>query len=100
MRLSLVPLALLLAACGSNVPPSAAGNLSMQALNLPAPTGNQDRDYARTMIVYHQGAMDMARRQVARGSDAGLRRQATEALEIHERQIGELQAYLERTGGR
>jgi uncharacterized protein (DUF305 family) len=52
------------------------------------------------MIVYHQGAMDMARRQVARGSDAGLRRQAIEALEIHERQIGELQAYLERTGGR
>lgn len=100
MRLSLVPLALLLTACGSNIPPSAEGNLSMQALTLPAPTGNQDRDYARTMIVYHQGAMDMARRQLARGSDPGLKRHATEALAVHEKQISELQSYLDRTGGR
>jgi uncharacterized protein (DUF305 family) len=100
MRLSLVPLVLLLAACGSNVPPSAEGNLSMQALNLPAPTGNQDRDYARTMVVYHQAALDMARRQQARGTDPALRRLASETIAVHERQIGELNGYLERTGGR
>ena len=101
MRLLFVPLLATLAACGSNVPPGASEtNLSMQALNLPAPTGNQDRDYARTMIAYHQSAIDLARRQVSRGSDAGLRDLASRSIAAKEREIAELTAYLERTGGR
>lgn len=100
MRLLSVPLLLLLAACGSNAPPHTEGNISMQALNLPAPTGNQDRDYARTMIAYHQSAIDLARRQASRGSDAALRRIATETIAAKEAEIAELNAYLERTGGR
>jgi uncharacterized protein (DUF305 family) len=100
MRLLSVPLLLLLAACGSNVPPSTEGNISMQALNLPAPTGNQDRDYARTMIAYNQSAIDLARRQASRGSDAALRRIATDTIAEKEAEIAKLNAYLERTGGR
>jgi uncharacterized protein (DUF305 family) len=100
MRPLFVPLALLLAACGSNVPPSEEGNLSMQALALPAPTGNQDRDFARTMIAYHQGAIDLARRQVSRGSDGELRRLAGETIAAREGEIVRLNAYLDRTGGR
>jgi uncharacterized protein (DUF305 family) len=100
MRPLFVPLALLLTACGSNLPPSSEGNLSMQALNLPAPTGNQDRDFARTMIAYHQSAIDLARRQQSRGSDPALRDIASKSIPAREQEIAALNAYLQRTGGR
>lgn len=100
MRLLFVPFALLLTACGSNVPPSADTNVSMQALNLPAPTGNQDRDYARTMLVHHRGAIDLARRQLARGNDPDLKRLAGEGIAAREQEIARLNAFLEREGGR
>jgi uncharacterized protein (DUF305 family) len=100
MRLLFALPALLLAACGSNVPPSGEANVSMQALNLPAPTGNQDRDFARTMVAYHQGAIDLARRQMSRGSDGQLRQLAGESIAAREREIERLNAYLDRSGGR
>ncbi len=100
--LALLAPALLLAACGSNVPPPDNGSQShgMGGMAMPAPTGNQDRDFARAMIVHHQGAIDMARVQQARGSDPGLRRMAAEIIAAQEREIAVLNAYLDRTGGR
>ena len=102
--LILAPVALLLAACGSNVPPPTEGNAgtgqSMPGMAMPAPTGNQDRDFARAMIVHHQGAIDMARTQQARGTDPRLRQMAGEIIAAQEREISELNAYLDRTGGR
>lgn len=100
----LVALALL-SACGSNVPPAgsnaAAGHGgAMPGMAMPAPTGNQDRDFARMMIVHHQGAIDMARKQIAQGSDARLREMAREIIAAQEREISELNAFLDRTGGR
>jgi uncharacterized protein (DUF305 family) len=100
MRLLFALPTLLLAACGSNVPPSGEANASMQALNLPAPTGNQDRDYARTMVAFHQGAIDLSRRQMSRGSDPALRQLAGESIAAREREIAGLNAYLDQTGGR
>ena len=103
----LVASALLLAACGSNVPPSGAeenrangGGRYVPGMAMPSPTGNQDRDFAGMMIVHHQGAIDMARTQVARGSDPGLRKMAGEIITAQEREIAELNAFLDRTGGR
>ncbi len=108
MRSLLAPiLVILLAACGSNVPPpdesnggGEKGGHSMPGMTMPAPTGNQDRDFARAMIVHHQGAIDMSRRQLARGSDPEMRRMAGEIIAAQEREIAELNAFLDRTGGR
>ncbi len=95
---------LLLAACGSNAPPMPDQNgmagQQMPGMAMPAATGDQDRDFARMMIVHHQGAIDMARQQIARGRDPGLRRMANEIIAAQQREIAELNAYLDRTGGR
>jgi uncharacterized protein (DUF305 family) len=96
--------ALLLAACGSNVPPPQAEDGASAphsgGMTMPAPTGNQDRDFARAMIVHHQGAMDMSRQQLARGSDPELRRMASEIIAAQQREIEQLNSFLERSGGR
>jgi uncharacterized protein (DUF305 family) len=96
---------LLLAACGSNVPPPMAEGNSMaaqrmQGMAMPPPTGNQDRDFARQMIAHHQGAIDMARTQLARGSDPALRKMAGEIITAQQREITQLNAFLDKTGGR
>ena len=67
---------------------------------MPAPTGNQDRDFARMMIAHHQGAIDMSRRQLGRGTDPGLRKMASEIIATQQREIAALNTYLEANGGR
>lgn len=103
-NLILASLAGLIAACGSNVPPMTEGNGTaahqMPGMAMPAPTGNQDRDFARQMIVHHQGAIDMARTQLARGRDPALRKMAGEIIAAQQREITELNAFLDKTGGR
>lgn len=108
--LALTPILLLLAACGSNAPPPPAGEgghgkhdmpgMAMPGMAMPAPTGNQDRDFARMMIVHHQGAIDMSRTQIARGTDPALRKMAVEIIAAQEREIAELNAFLDANGGR
>jgi len=105
MKLTILgPATLLLAACGSNVPPSPEeerrAREAKPGMTMPAPTGNQDRDFARTMIAHHQSAIDMARTQLARGTDPALRKMAGQIIADQSREISEFNAYLDRTGGR
>lgn len=101
----LLAAAALLAACGSNAPPPPPPSADMAThdipgMRMPAPTGNQDRDFARMMVVHHQGAIDMARKQLAQGKDPGLNRMAGEIIAAQEREIGQLNAFLDANGGR
>lgn len=102
--LILAPACIFLAACGSNVPPMPEEERKIAdaapGTQMPAPTGNQDRDFARMMIAHHQGAIDMARVQLARGTDPGLRKMAGEIIAAQQQEIAQLNAYLDRTGGR
>jgi uncharacterized protein (DUF305 family) len=101
-RLFFVLAAVSLASCGSNAPPMPVENgmAEMPGMRMPAPTGNQDRDFAKAMIVHHQGAIDMSRRQLARGNDPGLRKMAGEIIAAQEREIAMLNAYVDANGGR
>ncbi len=51
---------------------------SMQAMK---PTGNLDKDFARTMMAHNQAMMDMAKAEVACGKDAKTKAMAQKAVD-------------------
>lgn len=64
-----------------------------QGMDMPS-SGNQDVDFARMMIPHHQGAIDMAKAELADGKDPQLRQMAEEVIAAQEREIATLQAWL------
>jgi uncharacterized protein (DUF305 family) len=61
-------------------------------------TGDPDVDFARMMIPHHQGAIDMARAELAHGKDPELRRLAEEIIAAQEREIAFLEQWLQKRG--
>jgi len=100
MRTILI-LAALLAGCGSNVPPPPEQNGGMGDMSHSpvAMTGDQDRDFAAMMVTHHQGAIDMARQELSRGRDPEMRALAGKVIVDQQREIAQMQGWLERRGG-
>ena len=56
-------------------------------------TGNPDRDFVAMMIPHHQGAIDMARFELAHGTDPAMRKLATSIVAAQEKEVAEMQAW-------
>jgi len=53
-------------------------------------TGDTDQDFVAMMIPHHQGAIDMARSELATGKDPGLRKLAEDIVKAQEREIQQM----------
>jgi hypothetical protein len=61
-------------------------------------TGNADVDFVTGMIPHHQGAVDMAKTVLAFGKDPEIRKLAEEIVKAQETEIGQMQAWLKKSG--
>ena len=57
-------------------------------------TGNADREFAAMMIPHHQGAIDMAKGELARGKDPEMMTLARDVIRAQEREIAGMKAWL------
>lgn len=78
------------------------GSLAMGAINermhrdmAMEYTGNVDADFARSMIVHHQGAIDMAKVVAAFGKDPKIRELANAIIKAQEDEIATMRTWLD-----
>ena len=57
-------------------------------------TGDFDYDFASTMIVHHQAAVDMAQIQISKGSDAEMKQMATSIVSSQQAEIDQFKNIL------
>lgn len=64
-----------------------------RAMSIPA-TGDVDRDFAKGMMAHHQGAVEMARIELAKGRDPEMRRMAQSVIDSQSREIEHMREWL------
>ena len=62
-------------------------------------TGDADKDFVAMMIPHHQGAIDMARFELANGKDPALRKLAQDVVAAQEKEIAEMKGWQARQPG-
>lgn len=72
-----------------------AAMIEMDAAMCITPSGDADRDFARSMIPHHQGAVEMARLELLFGDDARLRRLAQGIIVEQSQEIALLRNILD-----
>ncbi len=66
-----------------------------QSMSSMEMSGDPDVDFARMMIPHHQSAIDMARIELEHGKDEMLKALAQKVIEDQQREIDELQKWLD-----
>jgi uncharacterized protein (DUF305 family) len=74
-----------------------AANEKMHRDMAVALTGDADRDFVASMIPHHQGAIDMAKVELAYGKDPEIRRLAEGIVAAQEAEIREMEEWLARS---
>ena len=73
----------------------AAMSKMMAAMHIRG-SGDVDADFVAIMVPYHQGAIDMAKVELAHGKDPELRKMAEKIIADQEKEIAEMQAWLKK----
>lgn len=69
-------------------------SLMIEKMNSTKLTGDFDNDYAALMIVHHQGAVDLSEMEVAKGSDAQMKKMAQTMVSDHKSEIEQLKSFV------
>lgn len=72
-----------------------AMNGMMQQMTSMQPTGDVDHDFAMMMKHHHQSAVDMARHEVAGGTDDSLKQMAQKMLDDQQKEISTFDQFLQ-----
>lgn len=72
-----------------------AMNNMMQQMQSMRPTGDADHDFAMMMKHHHQGAIDMARSEIAGGTDEQLKQMAQKMIEEQQRENAEFDRIMQ-----
>ena len=62
-------------------------------------TGDADRDFTAMMIPHHQGAIDMARYELANGKDPAMRKLARDIVAAQDKEIAAMKGWQARHPG-